>query len=97
VILGYSLPMHWDRQEQLSHIAGRLRDDHGPLFWLQLIREEAEIYGTAEAQPGDVDPIEQDELREDHHQAPEPAEEPPYCDACGHYGHERDSLACAFT
>lgn len=38
-----------------------------------------------------------DEPREDHHQPPEPPEEPPYCDACGHYGHERDSLACPFT
>lgn len=39
----------------------------------------------------------EDEPREDHHQPPEPVEQPPYCDACGHYGHERDSLACPFS
>lgn len=60
VILAYSLPAAWDKEQQTQHIAGTIREQHGPHFWLQLVRSEAEIYGTAEAQPGDVYPIEQE-------------------------------------
>jgi hypothetical protein len=61
VILAYSLPASWDKTEQTKHIAATIREAHGPHFWVQLVRSEAEIYGTAEPQPGDVFPIEHEE------------------------------------
>lgn len=60
VVLAYSLPASWDKTEQTKHIAATIREAHGPHFWVQLVRSEAEIYGTAEAKPGDVFPLERE-------------------------------------
>jgi hypothetical protein len=62
VILAYSLPAEWDKTEQTKHIGATIREAHGPHFWVQLVRSEAEIYGTAEAQPGYFYLIQPEEL-----------------------------------